>query len=313
MIGLKGKDCLTLGELTQDQMYKVLAKGSEFKKLYRAKKLPRFLEGKTVALIFEKPSTRTRVSFEAGIAHLGGYPLILNSNDLQIQRGETIQDTGRVLSRYVDAIVIRTFSQEFIEEIAAAADVPVINALTDLHHPCQALADLMTILEKRDHLAGIKLVYVGDGNNVCHSLLLGGALVGMDVWVATPKGYEPNQGVVDQAKSLARNYKQQIRVINDPKAAVMMADVVYTDVWTSMGQEEESDKRKKVFSPYQVNEELLASAKKNALVMHCLPAHRGEEISAGALDGPHSVIFDQAENRMHVQKALLSLIIGEEK
>ncbi len=311
MTPFKGKDFLTLADYSQDQLYKILAKGSEFKKLHKVGKLPRLLEGRTVALIFEKPSTRTRVSFEAGIAQLGGHPLILNSNDLQLKRGETVQDTGRTLSRYVDAIVMRTFSQSFLEELAEASEAPVINALTDKYHPCQVLADLLTILEKRDHLAGIKLAYIGDGNNVCHSLLLGGALVGMDVWVATPKGYEPDEDVVKRARSLGRNFRQEIKVLGDPNAAAMMADVIYTDVWTSMGQEEEAEKRKRAFAPYQVNEALLALAKKDALVMHCLPAHRGEEISAEVLDGHRSVIFDQAENRMHVQKALLSLIIGD--
>ncbi|MDI6799384.1 MAG: ornithine carbamoyltransferase [Actinomycetota bacterium] len=313
MTRLKGKDCLCLAEFTQDQIYKILAKGSEFKKLHWARRLPRLLEGKTVALIFEKPSTRTRVSFEAGVAQLGGHPLVLNTNDLQLKRGESIEDTGRVLSRYVDAIVMRTFSQDSLERLASTSDVPVVNALTDEYHPCQALADLLTILEKRDHLAGIKLAYIGDGNNVCHSLLLGGAMVGVDVWVATPKGFEPSIEVVKVAKGLARNFKQEIRVLNDPKVAAMMADVLYTDVWTSMGQEDEAIKRKRAFAPYQINEALLASAKKDALVMHCLPAHRGEEIEAAVLDGPHSVVFDQAENRLHVQKALLSLLIGDEK
>jgi len=263
------------------------------------------LAGKAVALIFEKSSTRTRVSFEVGVEQLGGYPLTLSSADLQLGRGETIEDTGRVLSRYVDAIVLRTFEQERLEVLAEAASVPVVNSLSDFEHPCQALADLQTIREHRGSLAGTVLTYVGDGNNVAHSLLLAGAKAAMTVRVATPAGFEPIPQVVDRATEVAAATGGGIELFTDPVAAATGAHVLYTDVWASMGQEAEAEERALVFHPYQLDQRLIDVADAGVLVMHCLPAHRGEEIADAAIDGPHAVVFDQAENRLHTQKALL--------
>jgi ornithine carbamoyltransferase len=268
------------------------------------------LHGKAVALIFEKPSTRTRVSFEVGVATLGGYPLALSSSELQLGRGETIEDTGRVLSRYVDAIVLRTFGQERLEALAAGASVPVVNSLSDYEHPCQILADLLTVREHKGGLEGRTLAYVGDGNNVTHSLLLGGAMAGVRVRVATPAGYEPIPQVVQRAEELAAESGGGVDVGNDPAVAVEGADAIYTDVWASMGQEAEHDERVLVFMPFQVNADLVARAAPDAIVLHCLPAHRGEEITDEVIDGPQSVVWDQAENRLHTQKALLLSLLG---
>ncbi len=311
MILLKGKDFLTLADFGQDEIYQILAKATELKRLHRLGKSTRLLDGKSVALIFEKPSTRTRVSFEAGISQLGAHPIVLYGRDLQLGRGETIEDTGRVLSRYVDAIIVRTFKQGDLEKLAKAASVPIVNGLTDEFHPCQILADFLTILEKKDRLAGLNLAYVGDGNNVCHSLILGACHVGLNVSIATPPGYEPNEWVVERAKKAVRNFNHKIYTTNNPKEAVLKADIIYTDVWTSMGQEEEAQERKKILAPYQINSELLSLAKPDALVMHCLPAHRGEEITEDIMESSNCVVFDQAENRLHAQKALLSLLIGD--
>jgi ornithine carbamoyltransferase len=268
------------------------------------------LAGASVALVFEKASTRTRVSFEVGVAQLGGYPLPLSSGDLQLGRGETIEDTGRVLSRYVDAIVLRTFEQERLEVLAGAATVPVVNSLSDFEHPCQALADLLTISERRGALAGTVLTYVGDGNNVAHSLLLAGAKAAMTVRVATPAGFAPIPQVVERASEIARATGGAVEVGTDPLAAATGAHVLYTDVWASMGQEAEAEERRLVFQPYQLDQRLIDAADPDVLVMHCLPAHRGEEIADVAIDGPHSVVFDQAENRLHTQKALLVFLFG---
>jgi ornithine carbamoyltransferase len=259
----------------------------------------------SVALIFEKPSTRTRVSFEVAVASAGGHPLALSSNDLQLGRGETIEDTGRVLSRYVQAIVLRTFGQERLEALARASTVPVINALSDFEHPCQCLADLFTIRENKGELAGLTFAYVGDGNNVAHSLLLGGAKCGMHVRVATPMGFEPIPQVVHRAEEIAAETGGSVRVTHDPAEAVKEADVLYTDVWASMGQEGEAAERALVFSTYRIDEALVEMAAADAIVLHCLPAHRGQEITDEVIDGPHSVVWDQAENRLHTQKALL--------
>jgi ornithine carbamoyltransferase len=266
---------------------------------------------KAVAVIFEKPSTRTRLSFEAGIAELGGHPIILDARSTQLGRGETIEDTARVLSRYVSAIVIRTFGQERIEDLAAAADVPVVNALTDLAHPCQALADLMTVRERRGDLAGLTLAYLGDGNNMAHSLLLAGAMAGMHVRVASPAGYEPIEQIVRRATVIGEQTGGTATVTRDPLEAAAGADVLYTDVWASMGQEGESDSRALVLQPYQLDERAVAAAKDDVIVLHCLPAHRGEEIAASVIDGPHSAVWDQAENRLHAQKALLAFLLGQ--
>jgi ornithine carbamoyltransferase len=266
------------------------------------------LQHRTIALIFEKASTRTRVSFEVAVDQLGGRPTTLTATDLQLGRGETIEDTGRVLSRYVDAIVLRTFEQERLEALAGAATVPVINALSDFEHPCQALADLLTIQERSGPLAGRVLAYVGDGNNVAHSLLLAGAKTGMTVRVAAPTGFEPIPQIVQRASEIAEETGGSVEVLADPQSAVKGARVVYTDVWASMGQEEESEERSLVFRPYQVNRALLDTAEPDAIVLHCLPAHRGLEITDEVIDGPRSAVWDQAENRLHAQKALLLML-----
>lgn len=263
------------------------------------------LRGRSVALIFEKPSTRTRVSFEVGVAELGGHPLVISSSELQLGRGETIEDTGRVLSRYVDAIVLRTFEQERLELLASAASVPVVNSLSDFEHPCQALADLFTVRERLGGGAGRTLTYLGDGNNVAHSLLLAGAKAGMHVRVATPPGFGPIPQVVNRAAEIAEQTGGSVEVLHDPMEAARNADVLYTDVWASMGQEDEVDERELVFRGYQVDEKLVSLASPAVVVMHCLPAHRGMEIAAEVIDGPRSAVWDQAENRLHTQKALL--------
>jgi ornithine carbamoyltransferase len=263
------------------------------------------LAGRTVAMIFEKPSTRTRVSFQVAVTELGGAPLPLSSAELQLGRGETIGDTGAVLGRYVHAIVVRTFGQERIVELAQTADVPVVNALTDLEHPCQALADLQAFREAHGSFAGRTLTYVGDGNNVAHSLLLAGAKVGLSVRIAHPQGYAPDPTIVARAEQLAADTGAQIVVTTDPVAAVTGADAVYADVWASMGQEGEAEQRAALFAPFQVTAELMSHAADGAIFLHCLPAHREEEVTAEVIDGPASRVFDQAENRLHAQKALL--------
>jgi len=264
---------------------------------------------RSVAVIFEKQSTRTRVSFEAGIAELGGHAVVIDGRSSQLGRGETIEDTARVLSRFVAAIVIRTFGHDRIEALAAHASVPVVNALTDLAHPCQILADLMTIRERKGDPAGRTLTYVGDGNNVANSLLLGGALAGMHVRVASPAGYEPPPSIVSRAAAIGAQTGGAATVTTDVLAACADADVLYTDVWASMGQEDEAAARVAAFAGYTLDDRCLAAAKSDVIVLHCLPAHRGEEIAASVIDGPHSVVFDQAENRLHAQKALLAFLL----
>jgi len=263
------------------------------------------LRGKAVALIFEKPSTRTRASFEVAVAGLGAYPLVLSSTELQLGRGETIEDTGRVLSRYTDAIVFRTFGQERLEALATNADVPVVNSLSDFEHPCQCLADLLTIRERRGDLRGLTLTFIGDGNNVAHSLLLGGAMSGMNVRVATPVGFEPIPQVVQRAKEIASEGGCTVEVTNDPVAAATGADVLYTDVWASMGQEAEVGERTLVFRQFRIDQSAVDRAAPDVVVLHCLPAHRGQEITDEVIDGPHSAVWDQAENRLHTAKGLL--------
>jgi ornithine carbamoyltransferase len=263
------------------------------------------LRGCSVALVFEKPSTRTRVSFEVGVAQLGAHPLMISSTELQLGRGETIEDTGRVLSRYVDAIVLRTFEQERLEVLASASSVPVVNSLSDFEHPCQALADLFTVRERLGGPAGRTLAYLGDGNNVAHSLLLAGAKAGMRVRVATPPGFEPIPQIVNRAAEIASDTGGAVEVLHDPGEAAAGADVLYTDVWASMGQESEADERELVFRNYQIDEDLVRAASTDAIVMHCLPAHRGMEITDEVIDGSRSAVWDQAENRLHTQKALL--------
>ena len=268
------------------------------------------LRNKNLAMIFEKASTRTRVSFEVAMAQLGGHALYLNPQDLQLGRGETIADTARVLSRYVDAIVYRAYRHGDVAELAKWATVPVINALDDWEHPCQALADLFTVQEHKGELKGLKLAYVGDGNNVCHSLILATAVVGMEIAVACPDKFRPSPTVVKQAKEVAAKTDAKVSILPDPVDAVKGADVVYTDVWVSMGNEKEKGERERVFQPYQVNQTLVNKAKEDAIVMHCLPAHRGLEITDEVIDGPRSVVWDQAENRLHAQKALLVTLLG---
>ena len=263
------------------------------------------LAGRSIGMIFEKPSTRTRISFEVAIAELGATPLVLNASDLQLGRGETIEDTARVLSRYLHAVVVRTFEEERLARLVAAGTIPVINALSDHEHPCQAVADLLTIRERFGDLAGRTLAYVGDGNNVAHSLLLAGALAGMHVRLASPDGYQADPGVLARAKEIAGATGGSVEQGADPAAAAQDADALYTDVWASMGREAEAPQRAAVFAPYRVDAALLARARRDAIVLHCLPAHRGEEITDEVIDGPRSVVWDQAENRLHTQKAIL--------
>ncbi|EPZ38705.1 ornithine carbamoyltransferase [Anoxybacillus ayderensis] len=304
-IQLKGKDFLTLADYSKEEIEYLLHLALELKEKQQNGERYTPLSGKTLAMIFEKPSTRTRVSFEVGMVQLGGHALHLSSRDLQIGRGETIADTARVLSEYVDAIMIRTFEHEKVEELAHYATIPVINGLTDDDHPCQALADLLTIYEVKGKLQGLKLAYIGDGNNMAHALMLAAAKVGMHCAVASPKGYEPKEAVVNEAKSIANESGATIVVTNDPYEAIADADVVYTDVWASMGQEAEANERMHVFAPFQVNETLVQQAKSDFMFLHCLPAHRGEEVTEGVIDGVRSYIFQQAGNRLHAQKALL--------
>ncbi|MBW9217437.1 MULTISPECIES: ornithine carbamoyltransferase [Anoxybacillus] len=304
-IQLKGKDFLTLADYSKEEIEYLLHLALELKEKQQNGERYTPLSGKTLAMIFEKPSTRTRVSFEVGMVQLGGHALHLSSRDLQIGRGETIADTARVLSEYVDGIMIRTFEHEKVEELAHYATIPVINGLTDDDHPCQALADLLTIYEVKGKLQGLKLAYIGDGNNMAHALMLAAAKVGMHCAVASPKGYEPKEAVVNEAKNIASESGATIVVTNDPYEAIVDADVVYTDVWASMGQEAEADERMHIFAPFQVNETLVQQAKSDFMFLHCLPAHRGEEVTEGVIDGVRSYIFQQAGNRLHAQKALL--------
>jgi ornithine carbamoyltransferase len=301
---------LSIDDLSSKELGHLLELAAEVKRSPRD--FAARLAGTSVALIFEKPSTRTRVSFEVAVASLGGHPLALTSAELQLGRGETLEDTGRVLSRYVDAIVLRTFGQERLEALASAATVPVVNALSDYEHPCQILADLLTVVESTGDPAGRVLAYLGDGNNVAHSLLLGGAMLGLRVRVATPHGYEPIPQVVQRAEEIAREAGGGIEVGNDPQAAAEGANILYTDVWASMGQEREHAERVLVFTPYRLDADKVARAAGDVIIMHCLPAHRGEEITDEVIDGPHSVVWDQAENRLHSQKALLLWLLGRE-
>jgi ornithine carbamoyltransferase len=303
------KDLLAISDLTQKDVEKILKRSAALKKLQRLGKAHRTLQGKTLGMIFEKASTRTRVSFEVGMYQLGGQGLFLSSNDLQIGRGEPIADTARTLSRYLDGIMIRTFAQSTVEELARHATIPVINGLSDLHHPCQALADLFTIQEKKGKLKGLKLAYMGDGNNVANSLIEACIKVGMHISIACPHGYEPDAGVMREAKREAAKTGSELRIVNDPVKALKDADAVYTDVWASMGQEKEHAVRVRAFKGYQVSAKLMKVAHPKALVMHCLPAHRGEEIAAEVIDGPQSVVFDEAENRLHTQKAVLEMLM----
>ncbi len=304
------KDLLAISDLTPKDIEKILKRSEILKKMLKQGKTHQALKGKSLGMIFEKSSTRTRVSFEVGMYQLGGQALFLSPNDIQMGRGETIADTARTLSRYLDGIMIRTFAQETVEELARLASIPVINGLTDLHHPCQALADVFTVQEKKGKLKGLKLAYVGDGNNVANSLVQICVKTGMHFSIASPVGYELSPAILDGVRTEAARMGARVETSTDPFQTVANADVVYTDVWASMGQEAEHAKRIKAFQGFQVDTRLMKAAKKGALVMHCLPAHRGEEISAEVIDGPQSVVFDEAENRMHVQKAVMEMLMG---
>ena len=302
---------LSIHDLSVDEVQEILALAHELKAKQKAGIEHHLLKGKTLGMIFEKSSTRTRVSFEVGMYQLGGQALFLSNRDLQLGRGEPIKDTARVLSRYLDGIMIRTYGHDRVEELAKYADIPVINALTDLLHPCQVLTDLLTIQEhKGKNLKGLKMAYVGDGNNMTNSYMYGCAKAGMTFVAATPKDYQPDATVTRQAKEDAKLTGASIELVTDPVEAVKGADIVVTDTWASMGQEAEHDARKKIFAPYQVNRELMAHADKRAIVMHCLPAYRGEEITEEVLEANAQVIFDEAENRLHTQKAIMALTMG---
>ena len=308
-VHLRGRSLDSLFHLTREEIEEILKTSESLKfQLLRGEE-HLLLKGKTLAMIFEKPSTRTRVSFEVGMWQLGGYALCLNAIDLQLGRGETIADTAQTLSRYVNGIMARVFAHQTILDLVKYSRVPVINGLSDFTHPCQGLADLFTIYEKKRRLSGLKLAYVGDGNNVAHSLLYGCSKVGMNITLACPRGYEPNPEVVSKAKEEGKISGCIVEVAKDPKEAAREADIIYTDVWASMGKEKEHEKRVKIFKPYQVNTKLVKEAKEDYLFMHCLPAHRGEEVTDEVADSKNSVIFDQAENRLHTQKALITLIM----
>ena len=309
---LKGKDMLSIHDLSVDEVQEILALAKELKAKQKAGVPHEILKGKTLGMIFEKSSTRTRVSFETGMYQLGGQALFLSNRDLQLGRGEPIRDTARVLSRYLDGIMIRTFGHDRIEELAKWADIPVINALTDLLHPCQVLTDLLTIEEyKGKNLKGLKMAYVGDGNNMTNSFLYGCAKVGMTFVAATPEDYRPDETVFKNALEDAKETGAALSLVTDPQEAVKDADIVVTDTWASMGQEAEHEARKKIFAPYQVNKELLKGADKRVIVMHCLPAYRGEEITEEVLEANADVIFDEAENRLHTQKAIMALTMAD--
>jgi ornithine carbamoyltransferase len=299
------KDFLRVADYTRQDMLDVFDLAARIKARQKKGDPFRPLEGKTLGMIFQKSSTRTRVSFEVGMYQLGGYPLFLSANDLQLKRGETIGDTAQVLSRMLDAIMIRTYAHSEVEELARYSTVPVINGLTDGHHPCQIMADLLTVLEHKKKLKGLTVTWVGDGNNVLNSWIEACPMMGMNLRMAVPKGYEPDKEILKYGVELARREGTEMLLTNDPVEGVMNSDVIYTDVWVSMGQDAEKEKKLRDFKDFQINEALVSHARKDYLFMHCLPAHRGEEVSAGVIDGPNSIIFDEAENRLHAQKAIL--------
>lgn len=308
-VNMKGKDIISINDLTREEVNQILETTHILKMKQLLGEIYHPLKGKTLGMIFQKSSTRTRVSFEVGMWQLGGYALFLSANDLQLNRGETIADTARNLSRYLDGIMIRTFSHQDVVDLAEYSSVPVINGLTDLLHPCQVLSDLFSIKEKKQNLEGLKLAYIGDGNNMAHSIMFGGAKMGMHVVICSPSGFEPDPEITRLSRLDATKTGASINILDNPVEAVRTADVIYTDVWASMGQESEHEERLKSFSEYQVNGTLLENAKEDVLVMHCLPAHRGEEITDEVIDGPRSIVFDQAENRLHVQKAIMALVM----
>lgn len=305
------KDFISLHDLTKEEIEKLLTLAIKLKKEQKSGVEHHLLKGKTLGMIFTKSSTRTRVSFEVGMTQLGGYPLFLSANDIQLGRGETIYDTAKVLERYLDGIMIRTFAHSDVLELAEYADIPVINALTDLLHPCQVLADLQTIYEHKGKLEGLKFAYIGDGNNMANSIMYGCGKMGLDCAIATPSGYECDAEVIENAKADFGKSGSSLLLTQDPVEAIKNADIVYTDTWTSMGQEAEKAERVKVFGPYQVNKELFANAKADAVFMHCLPAYRGFEVTEDVIDGANSIIFDEAENRLHAQKAIMATLMAD--
>lgn len=307
--GLKGRDFLGLVDYQPDEIRYLIDLAIELKRKQKSGEVYQPLKGKTLGMIFEKSSTRTRVSFEVGMFQLGGHGLFLSKNDIQMGRGETIRDTAQTLSRYLDGIIIRTFGHRNVVELARGATIPVINALSDQSHPCQALADYQTILEHKGKLEGLKVAYIGDGNNMVHSLMIGASKLGIHFASASPEGYEPDAEQVKLAREYAAQSGARVDIVRDAREAVEGADIIYTDVWASMGFEAEQQERERAFKNYQVNEELAKHAKSDYLFMHCLPAHRGEEVSEGVIDGPHSIIFDEAENRLHAQKAVMAAIM----
>jgi ornithine carbamoyltransferase len=308
-VNLKGKSFISINDLTLDEINAIFELSSDLKKKLKDGVPHRYLEGQTLGMIFSKPSTRTRISFETGIYQLGGIGMYFGPTDLQLKRSENIHDTAKVLSRYLSGIMIRTFDHQDVVDLAKHASIPVINGLTDLLHPCQILADLFTISEKKGKLKGLKLAYLGDGNNVAHSLLYGCSKVGMHISIASPKGYEPNKEIVKDSIENSKTMNSKVEIVDNPEEAVKDADIIYTDVWASMGQESEATERKKIFSKYRVNEKLVELAKKDYIFMHCLPAHRGDEVVNEVIDSPNSVVFDEAENRLHVQKAIMVLLM----
>jgi ornithine carbamoyltransferase len=297
------KDFLRLLDMPSEEMLALLGRAAELKSGKDSSACP--LIGKSIGLLFDKTSTRTRISFQTGIYQLGAQAIYINTKDLQLGRGETIEDTAKVLARYLHGIVIRTYAHSTIEKLAGNAEIPVVNGLTDLHHPCQALADTLTIIEKKGRLKDIRMAYIGDGNNVVNSLIEAALLTGIDLVIACPRGYDPDRKIIEKVLSGGG----KVKIVSDPEEAVKNADVLYTDTWISMGQEREIERRKKIFKGYQINQKLLSLAKPDAIVMHCLPAHRGEEITDDVIDSPQSVVIDQAENRLHTQKALLEMLI----
>ena len=300
------KDFLTLEDRSPEEFKKLLDETLRLKKDRTGEKP---LEGKNIAIIFNKSSTRTRMGFEIGMQQLGGYAMFLSNREMQLGRGESFSDTAKVMSRFVDGIVVRTYDQQDLEELANAATIPVINALTDMYHPCQAVADYATILEKKGSFKGVSAAYIGDGNNVANSFVIGGALLGLDIRIATPAGFELKPEIVVKAKSLMEKSGGSLLTTTDVFAAAKDADALYTDVWASMGEEDVAEDKKKSFTGFTINDKLLESAKPDCMVMHCLPAYRGEEISAEVIDGPKSVVWDQAENKLHAQKAVLKLVL----
>ena len=298
------KDLVSIADLTKEEIVSLFYLARELKeRRKRGEKVIPLLSGKVLGLLFSKPSTRTRISFEVGMAELGGRSIYLQTKELQVSRGETIEDTGKVFSLYLDGLVIRTFQQEELIRFAKAATIPVINGLTDLLHPCQALSDYFTLWEKRGEVSGLNLLYLGDGNNVCHSLILGADKLGVNLYISTPEGYEPKEEILKKVN------KERIKISHNPEDFLSKAEVIYTDTWVSMGEEEERKKRLKVFKGFQVNRDLINKAGKEVLIMHCLPAHRGEEITSEILDSPSSIVFLQAENRLHFQKAILATLL----